>query len=167
MARLRLGVFIRASPERVWEVAADLPRQGDWMADVHELRVTGDKREGAGAVVEVRSRLFGLPLVRDVMEVETWDPPRELSVRHRGRFSGSGRFLLRPAGEGTVFLWDEEFRPPLGPLGEFAFALVVGPHLRRVFGRSLENLRRLAEASPPASRPPPRRARKSRRRGGG
>ena len=149
MARLDVGIFIRASPERVWQVAADLPRQGDWMADVHRLRVTSEQKEGVGTVVEVTSRLFGLPLVRDVMEVTAWEPPRELAVTHRGRFTGRGRFFLKPALDGTVFLWDEEFRPPLGPLGEAAFATVVRAHLRRVFWRSLENLRRLAETAIP------------------
>jgi hypothetical protein len=30
-------------------------------------------------------------------------------------------------------------------LGELGFSLSVGPHLRRIFRRSMENVRRLAE----------------------
>jgi hypothetical protein len=95
--------------------------------------------------MELTSDLFGLPVVKDVMEITTWDPPRELGIVHKGRFTGTGAFVLEPAPEGTEFTWWEEFRPPLGPLGELGFRLLIGPHLRRVFARSLENLRRLAE----------------------
>jgi hypothetical protein len=66
-----------------------------------------------------------------------------LSVEHRGAFHGTGDFLLDAVDNGTIFTWVEDFVPPLGPLGEAAFALVVRPHLERVFTRSLENLGRI------------------------
>jgi hypothetical protein len=69
-----------------------------------------------------------------------------MGVIHRGQFSGTGEFLLDPVEGGTMFTWTEDFRPPLGRLGEGAFSLVVAPHLRRVFARSLDNVRRLAVA---------------------
>ena len=121
------------------------------MVDVRHLEVTSQQRQGPGTVVEVTSELFGLPLVHDVMEVRDWQPPLEYGVVHRGQFSGSGRFRLEQVPGGTVFIWQEDFRPPLGPLGELGFRLVVGPHLRRVFGRSLDNLRRLCEREAPAT----------------
>ena len=115
------------------------------MVDVRRLEVTSEVKSGVGAVVEVTSELFGLPLVKDVMEVTRWEPGREMEVLHRGQFSGTGVFRLEAVPGGTVFVWEEDFRPPLGPVGEAVFSLVIGPHLRRVFGRSLDNLGRLAE----------------------
>jgi uncharacterized protein YndB with AHSA1/START domain len=149
MAKLDVSVFIRAQPERVWEVISDLPAQASWMVDVRRLEVAGEQRSGAGTLVQVTSELFGLPLVRDTMLITRWDPPARYDVKHQGQFTGTGAFILEPAPGGTVFRWLEDFTPPLGPLGELGFKLVVGPHMRRVFGRSLDNARRLAEGNRP------------------
>jgi hypothetical protein len=146
MARLDLRVFIRATPERVWEVISDLEGQRRWMVDLRDLSVVGGEPGGLGTQVQVTSELFGLPLVKDKMTITVWDPPHRLDVRHAGSFSGTGSFLLEPVRGGTVFTWIEDFRSPLGPLGELGFSLVVGPHLRRVFRRSMNNVRRLAES---------------------
>lgn len=145
MAKLDVSVFIRATPQRVWEIIEDLPAQETWMVDVRKIEVTSEQRSGVGTVVEVSSDLFGLPLVRDTMLITTWQPPVRYDVEHSGQFSGTGAFVLEPAPGGTLFRWLEDFKPPLGPLGELGFRLVVGPHMRRVFARSLANLKQLAE----------------------
>jgi uncharacterized protein YndB with AHSA1/START domain len=145
MAKLDVSVFIRATPERVWEVIADLPAQASWMVDVRKLEATSEQKTGAGTVLQVTSDLFGLPVVHDTMRITTWEPPVRYDVEHGGQFTGTGAFILEPAPGGTVFRWLEDFKPPLGPLGELGFKLIVGPHMRRVFGRSLANLRRIAE----------------------
>jgi hypothetical protein len=146
MARLEIDTFIAAPAEYVWAVIEDFERQAAWMVDVRELEIVSEQRRGVGTVLRVTSELFGKPLVRDVMEVTAWEPPLRMDVAHRGQFHGYGQFILERADNGTVFTWIEDFEPPLGPLGEAAFALVVRPHLRRVFGRSMANVKRLAEA---------------------
>jgi hypothetical protein len=148
MAHLEVHIFIAAAPEAVWDVLADLERQGDWMVDLRELTITSEQRRGSGTVMRVTSDLFGRPMVKDVMEVTVWEPPRRMDVMHRGQFSGSGSFVITAADNGAIFTWSEDLRPPLGVLGEAMFALVIGPHLRRVFNRSLANVKRLAEAGP-------------------
>ena len=148
MAHLDVRIFIRATPERVWEVISDLPEQASWMVDVRRLEVTSEQRSGAGAVIEVTSELFGRPLVKDRMLITAWEPPHRFDVQHTGRFSGTGSFIVEAAPGGSIFTWIEDFKPPLGPLGELGFTLLVGPHMKRVFGRSLDNVRRLAEALP-------------------
>jgi hypothetical protein len=151
MAELHVRRFIAAPPERVWAVIEALERQGEWMADVRRLDVVSERKRGAGAVMRVTSTLFGLPVVRDVMEITAWEPPRRMDVLHRGQFHGTGAFELQPFAGGTLFTWTEDFRPPLGPLGELVFRLVVRPHLRRVFARSLANLKSLVEDTTPAA----------------
>jgi hypothetical protein len=146
MARLEIDTFIAAPVEYVWAVIEDFERQAAWMVDVRELEIVSEQRRGVGTALRVTSELFGKPLVRDVMEVTAWEPPLRMDVAHRGQFHGYGQFILERADNGTVFTWIEDFEPPLGPLGEAAFALVVRPHLRRVFGRSMANVKRLAEA---------------------
>ena len=124
------------------------------MEDVHRMEITslptgqaGEQHSGAGTVIKLTSDLFGLPLVKDTMLITTWEPPTRYDVEHTGQFTGTGAFVLEAAPGGTVFHWIEDFKPPLGPLGELGFKLLVGPQMRRVFRRSLENLRVLAEAS--------------------
>ncbi|MBI2724373.1 MAG: SRPBCC family protein [Chloroflexi bacterium] len=153
MAHLDIRRFIAAPPQAVWDVLANLEGQAAWMVDVRRLDVVTAEKRGSGAVLHVTSELFGLPLVKDVMAITAWEPPRRMDVEHRGQFHGSGQFLLDPVQNGTIFTWIEDFRPPLGRLGEAAFGLVVRPHLMRVFARSMANVARLAEAS--AGGPPP------------
>lgn len=147
MAHLEIKRFIESPPDDVWRVLADLEHQGEWMVDVRTLEVVSEQKEGAGTTLRVTSELFGLPVVRDVMEITAWQPPDRMDVAHRGQFSGSGSFVLEAIARGTLFTWIEDFRPPLGFVGEALFSLFVRPHLQRVFGRSLTNLRLLAEAS--------------------
>lgn len=145
MARLEISTFVAATPQAVWDVLADLDNQKDWMVDVRRLDIVSEQKSGEGAVMKVTSELFGLPIVKDVMAITVWDPPRQMDVEHRGQFSGSGTFRIEVADNGSIFTWIEEFRPPLGPLGELGFNVAVKPHLLRVFARSMSNVRRLAE----------------------
>jgi hypothetical protein len=148
MAHLDIRAFFRATPERVWDVIADIPGQAKWMADVHRLKVVSEQLSGEGTVVELTSKLFGQPLVKETMHITAWQPPNRFDVRHDGQiFSGTGSFVIEAAPGGSIFCWIEDFKPPLGPLGELGYTLVVGPHIRRTFGRSLDNLRRLVEGT--------------------
>jgi hypothetical protein len=145
LATIELRTFIRAAEEDVWTVISDLSGQHRWMEDVESLEIVSETKSGVGAVLEITSRLFGLPLVRDVVEIIVWEEPRRIDAVHRGQFTGEATFRLQPAAGGTIFIWREEFRPPMGPLGEVVASLVVNPHLRRVWGRSMDNVRALAE----------------------
>jgi hypothetical protein len=147
VAHLDIRKFIAASPDAVWAVLADLEHQSAWMVDVRTLDIVTEQKHGVGAVMQVTSELFRQPIVKDVMAITAWEPPRRMDVEHRGQFHGSGQFLLEGVDNGTIFTWIEDFAPPLGPLGELVFALVVRPYLLRVFARSMANVARLAEAS--------------------
>jgi hypothetical protein len=145
VATIDLRLFVRATPDRVWDILSDLSGQRRWMVDVRSLEITSRQKSGVGTVIQVTSELFGLPVIRDVMEITAWEPPRELAVLHRGQFTGDAAFRLEPVPGGTVFVWHERFEPPLGALGEAVHALIVRPHLCRVFARSMDNVRREAE----------------------
>ena len=148
MATIDLRVFIRATPQRIWQIISDLSGQQRWMVDVRRLDIVSETKSGVGAVIDLTSELFGLPIVHDLMEIVSWEEPREIGVIHRGQFTGSAHFRLEPVRGGTIFTWREEFTPPLGFVGELGHRLLVRPHLERVFLRSLENVRRLAEDVP-------------------
>jgi hypothetical protein len=36
--------------------------------------------------LHVTSELFRLPIVKDVMAITAWEPPRRMDVEHRGQF---------------------------------------------------------------------------------
>jgi uncharacterized protein YndB with AHSA1/START domain len=149
VARIDVRTFIRATPERVWEVISDLSGQARWMVDVRQLKITSQTKSGVGTVIDLKTELFGLPILHDVIEIVTWEPARELGIVHRGQFSGTASFQLQPFRDGTIFTWLEEYKPPLGPVGELAHELLIRPHMQRVFGRSMDNVRRLAEQPGP------------------
>ncbi len=48
MATLDLRLFIRATPERVWEVLSDLQGQKRWMADLRSLEITSEAADRRG-----------------------------------------------------------------------------------------------------------------------
>lgn len=131
-----------ASPDAVWSALTDWERQASWMPDVAWLRVIGPGRE-LGARIEVRTRVLGIPLATDVVEVTVWEPPRRLAVRHTGVVAGWGEWLLAGTPEGgTAFSWTEEIRMPPPVLGDLALWL-YGPVQRWMLRRSVRNFGRL------------------------
>jgi hypothetical protein len=145
MAHIELRMFIRATPQRVWDVVSDLSGQKRWMVDVRSLDIVSETKSGVGTTLDLQTELYGIPLLHDLMDVVTWEEPREIGIVHRGAFTGTAFFRLEPVPGGTVFVWVEDFKPPLGPLGELGFALAVRSHLRKVWSRSMDNVRLICE----------------------
>jgi carbon monoxide dehydrogenase subunit G len=143
------GVFA-ASPSRTWEVLSDWERQATWMPDVAWIRVRGTERH-EGALLDVRTKVFGIPALTDEVAVTAWQPPSRLAVEHHGLVTGSGEWRLEPFGSGTRFVWVERLRLPFGPLGELALRL-YGPVQRAMLRRSIRNLKALCEAEPAPKR---------------
>jgi ligand-binding SRPBCC domain-containing protein len=141
--RLSERLAIDAPPERVWEVASDIPGGAAWMPDVAWIRPLGDG-PGVGARFAVRTRVLGVPATTDLIEVTVWDPPYRLAVRHDGMVRGAGEWRFRPSTDGgrTLLEWDEELRMPPPLLGEFALR-VYAPVQRAMLRRSMRNLARL------------------------
>jgi hypothetical protein len=152
LAHFEIRIFIPASPDAVWAVLEDLERHGEWMVDIRDLAVVSEQKRGVGTIIEATSAVFGLPVVKDLIQVTAWEPGRRLDVRRETPAAGLGRIALRGTGSfvldrvhnGTILTWIEDFQAPLGSAGEVGFAVAVRPHMRRVFGRSLLNVRRLA-----------------------
>jgi carbon monoxide dehydrogenase subunit G len=146
MLRLQERTLFRADPSRVWEALSDWDRQASWMPDVAWMRLLGPRRE-LGARLQVRTKVFGIPLATDLMEVTVWEPPARLAIAHRGVVVGIGEWRLEAAEGGTRFTWVEELRMPpplLGDLGLWLYSPVLRWNLRR----SIRNLRQIVEAAP-------------------
>jgi len=143
--RLRLEATLPAPRERVWSVVSDWERYPSWMPDVAWVRrVSGGP--GVGLVLDVRTRVLGLPVVTDRMRVVEWDPPRKIGIVHRGLVSGPAAWLFEDATavgrDATRFVWLEDLRMPPPLLGEAALT-AYRPVLALTFRLSMRNLARL------------------------
>jgi hypothetical protein len=84
-------VRVRATPERIWEIAMDWSRQGEWIPGTS---VSGGT--GVGAQVVARTAVGPVGFT-DTIIITVWDPPRRCVVRHTGKVvRGSGIFEVIP-----------------------------------------------------------------------
>ena len=133
-----------AAPKSVWRELEHIERHPQWMEDCVAIRFEGRKRRGLGTRFVAVTRVLGIT-VDDAMEIVRWDPARAMGVVHHGVVSGTGEFRLRRrlAG-GTRLCWTEHLQFPWF-LGGPAGALVATPIIRRIWRRSLTNLKARVE----------------------
>ena len=129
-----------APPEKVWDLLTDWDRQASWMRDIAWIRVVGSERH-LRARLEVRTKVLGVPLVTDRLEVVVWNPPVRLVVRHVGLVKGRGEWQLDRRGNRTWFRWTEDLSLTVPLLGGLILR-VYRPFLRSALRRSLGTLRR-------------------------
>jgi carbon monoxide dehydrogenase subunit G len=145
---IRSGIRVRATPERVWQVAMDWSRQGEW---IPATSVRGGT--GLGAGVEARTGVGPVGFT-DTMVISEWDPPRRCRVRHTGRVvRGDGLFEVIPRGELTEFCWTEFVELPLPEAAQPAAAVLARwtlvPLTRLALAYALRRLARLIQAGGP------------------
>ena len=139
--RITTLALFDATEEQVWTVLTDWERQASWMPDVAWIRVLGPER-GLNARLTVRTKLLGVPLITDRLQVVVWNPPRRLMVRHLGLVRGTGEWLLENRGaDRTWFRWTEDLSLNIPWIGDLLVS-VYAPVLRATFRRSTRNLRR-------------------------
>ena len=136
-AQIELGL----SPGEVWRRVLAWEDQITWIEDAVSVRVLTSHRGGVGVIVAVRTRVLGVPLLTDRLEVTLWDPPRRLVMAHRGLVRGVGEWLLQPVGGRTRFSWTEDLALPVPILGELLL-LMYRPFMNRLMRSSLSNLKR-------------------------
>jgi carbon monoxide dehydrogenase subunit G len=133
---------VRAEPARVWQVATDWSRQGEWIPGT---RMRGGT--GPGAAVEAWTGVGRIGFT-DSMIITEWDPPRRCVVRHTGRVvRGSGVFEVLPRGQLSEFRWTELVELPVPAAVAPAVALIarwtVVPLARLALGYALRRFARL------------------------
>jgi hypothetical protein len=132
-------------PGEAWRRLLAWEDQTTWIEDAVSVRVLTSHRRGAGVIVAVRTRVLGVPLLTDRLEVTMWDPPRRLVMAHRSLVRGVGEWLLQPIGDGTRFTWTEDLALPVPIIGELLL-LSYRPFMHRLMRRSLSNLERTVHA---------------------
>jgi hypothetical protein len=138
--RVETSAVLPATQTALWDVLRRWEEQPRWMRDADDVRVIGERRDGTGTRVAVRTRVWGVSAFTEPLEVTEWDPPRRLALAHRGFVRGSGSWALEPEGAGTRLRWTEDLALPIPVLGEAAL-LLYRPILRRLMRGSLADLR--------------------------
>jgi hypothetical protein len=140
--RVEVSAHLPAPPDDAWRVLLRWEEQPRWIHDAVSVRVLGRRREGTGVRIAVKSRVFGVPLFTEELEVTGWDAPRRLELTHRSFVRGVGTWTLEPEGSGMRFGWSEDVSLPIPLLGELAL-LVYRPFMRHLMRRALRDLRAL------------------------
>jgi hypothetical protein len=143
-------VVLPISVERAWALLLEWERQAEWMRDADRVEVLTPHREGTGVVIGVKTRVLQVPLFTERLEVVAWEPPRRLRLAHGGFVRGIGEWRLTPVARGdergTRFTWEERLSLGVPIAGQLAL-LAYRPFMRILMRGSMDNLRRLVEAS--------------------
>jgi hypothetical protein len=136
-----------ASPDRAWAILLVWEGQAAWMRDADRVEVVSPMREGVGTTVEVKTRVLGVPLFTERLEVIAWDRPRELRMAHRSFIRGVGTWSLEAVPGGTRFRWQEDLSLPVPLLGELAL-VVYRPFMHHLMRGAMRDLRTTVAAGP-------------------
>jgi hypothetical protein len=147
--RVHVETSLPCPPDEAWAILLAWERQADWMLDADRVEVVGDRRDGVGVRLAVRTRILGLPAFNEPMEVVGWDPPRRLVLRHGSIVVGEGTWVLEPEPGGTRFAWIEDVGLGVPLVGELA-ARLYAPFLRWLMRRAVAGLRRKVIDAGPA-----------------
>jgi Polyketide cyclase / dehydrase and lipid transport len=145
--RVWTEIGLPVPPALAWVTLTDWERQATWMRDADSVLVEPGRRSGVGTRLAVRTRVLGLPVFTERLDVVVWEPPTRLVVAHRSFVHGTGEWALEPAGAGSRFRWTEDLSIARSALGRPALA-AYRPFMRRLMQRSAINLRREIERGP-------------------
>jgi len=146
MSRVTASIEIDAPPQRVWEIVMD-PRCLEQWVTIHRRLLHADPGPPrVGFEMEQAIHIRGVTI--DVhWELAECEAPRHAVWEGRGpaRSRAHTEYLLSPAGDGTRFDYQNEFRAPLGPVGALVSRALVGGIPLREANRTLEALKRKVE----------------------
>jgi hypothetical protein len=138
--------------EDAWTFLVAWEGQRAWMLDADRVTVVGERREGVGVRLAVRTRLLGILAFTEPIEVTAWEPPGRLEIRHGSIVAGTGTWRLEPIVGGTRFVWSEDVRLRVPIVGR-TLAAAYRPVLGALMARSLARVRASVLASGPSHRP--------------
>jgi hypothetical protein len=128
---------IACSPERVFDVLADLRRETEWNSRVSKAELLSGEPTGVGSHFAIVNggTSYDVTLV-------TYDRPSRLVFEARGKADLTITYVLTPAADGTELVSELDFRPT-GAL-KVVFAL-LGPVIRRDVPKQYASLKALCE----------------------
>lgn len=146
MAAVEARQFIAAPPERVWQVALDPARLGDWVTIHRSLGEHDEPPVSEGFRMKQVLTIRGVPLTVSWVLVRCEKPSyAEWSGRGPARSRAGTSYRLTPQNGGTLFIYRNEFHAPLGPLGAITQRAISGDIPENEAIASLERLRKICE----------------------
>jgi hypothetical protein len=110
MAKVSVSTQVSAGVEKVWELAVDLPREGEWNS-MHE-GFTGEVPAvlGEGTTYKQRVKLMGMP-AEIAWRVTAAEAPGRLEQKGDGPMgvTAINRWLIEPSGSGSTITLEMEF----------------------------------------------------------
>lgn len=149
MTLVTASVTIAAAPDRVWQVVMDPRRLHEWVTIHRRLDDADDGPPREGFRVDQTLALAGAPF-KVHWTLEEHDPPWHATWKGRGPARSRARTTYRLTEERhdrTCFEYENEFRPPGGPLGAIAARALVSGISQREANRTLQRLKALLERS--------------------
>ena len=145
MATVSTSIDIHAPVNDVWELVCDLDRMGEWVSIHRDFPTPPPTDVETGTRFEQTLAVAGTPFKVEWTAVEVRGP-EQLSWEGIGPAGTTARttYSLTAAGEGTHFDYENEFKLPVGAIGEAAGSVVAGSAEREAEA-SLVRLKALAE----------------------
>jgi uncharacterized protein YndB with AHSA1/START domain len=143
MSLVTASIQIAAAPADVWKMVMDPDRLDDWVTVHRELHHADEGPPRVGYRMDQQIHLRGVNLEVHWKLAEC-DPCERAVWEGRGPARSRARteYILSPTGDGaTRFDYNNEFRPPLGPIGTIVSRALVGGIPEREANRTLERLR--------------------------
>ncbi|MGI8557578.1 MAG: SRPBCC family protein [Solirubrobacteraceae bacterium] len=136
-----------ASPHKVWETVMNPAMMEAWVTIHRGIEETSDAEPYEGMKMKQTLCLRGFSF-KVKWELEECRVDRHAKWVGRGpaRSHAETEYTLKRHGEGTLFEYRNEFRPPLGPLGAVASRALVGGLPEREARASLQKLKQLVES---------------------
>lgn len=142
-----MAVEIEAPLPRVWEEVTDFPSHVRWMRDARSIRVEPPGEAGVGSVLIIDTRVGPFRTI-DRFQITKMIPMSRVAGRHRGLFTGEGRFELSEAGpDRTRLAWREKVSFPWF-FGGGLVAWAAKPILTRIWRSNLRSFKELMEGDP-------------------
>jgi uncharacterized protein YndB with AHSA1/START domain len=149
LSRVTASIDIDAPPEKVWDVVMDPQRLAEWVTIHRDLEEVSDRPLKDGSTLKQKLHLRGVNFHVKWTVAESREP--ELAVwdgRGPARSKAHTSYRLEPNGDGgTRFDYENEFKPPLGPLGSVASRALVGGLPKREADHTLRKLKALIEGT--------------------
>ena len=119
MPKVSVSTEAAAEPERVWQLAVDLPRYAEWLTMHDAFTSDVPPTLGEGITYKQRVKLMGMP-AEMAWRVITAEAPGKLELAGDGPMGvkAHNRFTIEPSGGGSQITFEMEFSGPAlaGPM---------------------------------------------------
>ncbi len=147
MSRVVASIDLPVPPQAVWDVVMDPARLRDWVTIHRKAACAQSGPLALGSTLDQVLMIRGTPfkvhwtvVQADAPAIAVWEGRGPARSRARTAY----RLSPRPGG-GTRFDYENDFRPPFGPLGAVAGQMLVGGISEREAKASLRKLKALLE----------------------